>query len=162
METGIINTNYFVPPSFFFEEGGGRDIQYKSISSCIRRLKKFLLYTIFIFTYLACDLISKTHLCSSFRKKIGGRARGPETRKPSRKPLGFNKLVPTEVYLTLSLASLCFILYACTVIYMKDMVAKENKFLLNGFISYRIWQVKPRIPKGPMADQCTSLKRIPT
>ncbi|XP_028787539.1 protein IMPAIRED IN BABA-INDUCED STERILITY 1-like isoform X1 [Neltuma alba] len=32
----------------------------------------------------------------SRRKKIGGRARGPETRKPSRKPLGFNKLVPTE------------------------------------------------------------------
>ncbi|XP_054806625.1 protein IMPAIRED IN BABA-INDUCED STERILITY 1 [Prosopis cineraria] len=32
----------------------------------------------------------------SRRKKIGGRARGSETRKPSRKPLGFNKLVPTE------------------------------------------------------------------
>ncbi|KAK7411386.1 hypothetical protein VNO78_02819 [Psophocarpus tetragonolobus] len=30
------------------------------------------------------------------RKKISGRARGTETRKPSRKPLGFSKLVPAE------------------------------------------------------------------
>ncbi|TKY73351.1 serine/threonine-protein kinase [Spatholobus suberectus] len=30
------------------------------------------------------------------RKKISGRVRGAETRKPSRKPLGFNKLAPAE------------------------------------------------------------------
>ncbi|XP_020226560.1 protein IMPAIRED IN BABA-INDUCED STERILITY 1 isoform X1 [Cajanus cajan] len=30
------------------------------------------------------------------RKKISGRVRGTETRKPSRKPLGFNKLAPAE------------------------------------------------------------------
>ncbi|KAJ1406279.1 Serine/threonine-protein kinase, active site [Sesbania bispinosa] len=30
------------------------------------------------------------------RKKIGGRVRGTETRKSSRKPLGFNKLAPAE------------------------------------------------------------------
>ncbi|KAK7301516.1 hypothetical protein RJT34_12382 [Clitoria ternatea] len=30
------------------------------------------------------------------RKKISGRARGTETRKPSRKPLGFSKLAPAE------------------------------------------------------------------
>ncbi|XP_054820594.1 protein IMPAIRED IN BABA-INDUCED STERILITY 1-like [Prosopis cineraria] len=32
----------------------------------------------------------------SRRKKIGRRARGPETRKPSRKPPGFSKLAPAE------------------------------------------------------------------
>ncbi|KAF7838498.1 Protein IMPAIRED IN BABA-INDUCED STERILITY 1 [Senna tora] len=47
-------------------------------------------------TYPPSKEIDAKHREESRRKKIGGRSRGPETRKPSRKPLGFSKLVPTE------------------------------------------------------------------
>ncbi|XP_028753670.1 protein IMPAIRED IN BABA-INDUCED STERILITY 1 isoform X2 [Neltuma alba] len=40
--------------------------------------------------------IDAKHWEESRRKKIGGRSRGPETRKPSRKPQGFSKLAPAE------------------------------------------------------------------
>ncbi|KAK4257217.1 hypothetical protein QN277_006833 [Acacia crassicarpa] len=40
--------------------------------------------------------IDVKHWEESRRKKIGGRARGPETRKPSRKPPGISKLAPAE------------------------------------------------------------------
>ncbi|XP_027369071.1 protein IMPAIRED IN BABA-INDUCED STERILITY 1-like [Abrus precatorius] len=40
--------------------------------------------------------IDAKHEEESRRKKIGGRVCGPETRKPSRKPLGLSKLAPAE------------------------------------------------------------------
>ncbi|KAJ1438908.1 Serine/threonine-protein kinase, active site [Sesbania bispinosa] len=40
--------------------------------------------------------IDSKHEEESKRKKIGGRVCGPETRKPSRKPLGLSKLAPAE------------------------------------------------------------------
>ncbi|KAI4335951.1 hypothetical protein L6164_014544 [Bauhinia variegata] len=40
--------------------------------------------------------IDAKHREESRRKKIGGRTSRPETRKPSRKPLGFSKLAPAE------------------------------------------------------------------
>ncbi|KAK7265826.1 hypothetical protein RJT34_33450 [Clitoria ternatea] len=47
-------------------------------------------------TYPPSKEIDAKHEEESKRKKIGGRVCGPETRKPSRKPLGLSKLAPAE------------------------------------------------------------------
>ncbi|KAL2340727.1 hypothetical protein Fmac_008667 [Flemingia macrophylla] len=45
---------------------------------------------------LGCQIFNDVSGLPLIWKKISGRVRGTETRKPSRKPLGFNKLAPAE------------------------------------------------------------------
>lgn len=95
-----------------------------------------------------------------FRKRPAGRSRGPESRKPTRKQNGINKLAPEEV-LSLSLAyvNLCVVLRSDFCILQNLPLQKQGEKKMNGGGSNRkaengLDHELPKQPTGLTKEAC--------